>query len=42
MPRPHSKVAKGNKITYEQWCAKYDIKIFSTKQIEELKKWTKN
>ena len=42
MPRPDSKVAKGNKITYTQWCDKYDIKIFSTAQIEELKQWTKN
>ena len=42
MPRPDSKVAKRNKITYTQWCAKYDIKIFSTKQIKELKEWTKN
>ena len=41
MPRPDSKVAKGNKITYRQWCDKYDIKIFSTKEIKELKKWTK-
>jgi len=40
MPRPDSKVAKGNKITYTQWCSKYDIKIFSTKQIKELKQWT--
>jgi hypothetical protein len=40
MPRPDSKVAKGNKITYRQWCDKYDIKIFSTKQIKELKEWT--
>jgi hypothetical protein len=40
MPRPDSKVAKGNKITYTQWCNKYDIKIFSTAQIEELKEWT--
>ena len=41
MPRPDSKVAKGNKITYRQWCDKYNIKIFSTKEIKELKKWTK-
>jgi hypothetical protein len=41
MPRPDSKVAKGNKITYRKWCEKYDIRIFSTKEIKELKKWTK-
>ena len=41
MPRPDSKVAKGNKITYRKWCEKYDIKVFSTKEIKELKKWTK-
>ena len=41
MPRPDSKVAKGNAITYTQWCSKNDIKIFSTKQIKELKEWTK-
>ncbi len=41
MPRPDSKVAKGNKITYRKWCEKYDIKIFSTKEIKELKEWTK-
>ena len=42
MPRPDSKVAKGGKITYTKWCAKYGIKLFSTQQIEELKQWTKN
>jgi hypothetical protein len=41
MPRPEAKVAKGNKITYTQWCNKNDITIFSTKQIKELKEWTK-
>jgi len=38
MPRPESKVSKGNRITYSQWCEKNDIKIFSTKEIKELKK----
>ena len=41
MPRPHAKVAKGNKITYVEWCKKNDIKIFSTKEIKELKEWTR-
>jgi hypothetical protein len=42
MPRPQAKVAKGNKITYTEWCKKNDIAIFSTKEIKELKEWTKN
>ena len=42
MPRPHAKVAKGNKITYVEWCKKNDIKIFSTKEVKELKEWTRN
>ena len=41
MPRPNSKVAKGNKITYTEWCKKNEIAIFSTKEVKELKKWTK-
>ena len=41
MPRPHAKVAKGNKITYTQWCAKNSIAIFSTKEVKELKEWVK-
>lgn len=41
MPNPEKKTRKGGKITYREWCAKYDIKIFSTKEIKELKKWTK-
>mgnify|MGYP002633126371 FL=1 len=41
MPKPDSKVAKGNKITYRQWCDKNNIKIFSTKEIKELKEWTR-
>ncbi len=41
MPRPHSKVAKGNKITYVEWCKKNKIQIFSTKEIKELKEWTR-
>ena len=40
MPRPDSKTRKGGKITYRQWCKKYGIKIFSTKEIKELKEWT--
>jgi len=41
MPDPEKKTRKGGKTTYRQWCAKYDIKIFSTKEIKELKKWAK-
>ena len=41
MPQPDKKTRKGGKITYRQWCAKYDIKIFSTKEIKELKEWTR-
>jgi len=42
MPDPEKKTRKGGKTTYRQWCAKYGIEIFSTKEIKELKKWTKN
>jgi hypothetical protein len=42
MPRPQAKIAKGNKITYVEWCKKNNIKIFSTKEIKELKEWTMN
>jgi len=41
MPDPEKRTRKGGKTTYRQWCAKYDIKIFSTKQIKELKQWTR-
>jgi hypothetical protein len=41
MPRPQAKVAKGNKITYTEWCKKNKIQIFSTKEIKELKEWTR-
>ena len=42
MPKPDSKVRKGGKITYREWCAKHKIKIFSTSEIKELKEWTRN
>jgi hypothetical protein len=41
MPKPDSRVRKGGKITYRQWCAKNKIAIFSTKEVKELKEWTK-
>jgi len=42
MPQPDKKTRKGGKITYRDWCAKYDIPIFSTKEVKELKEWTRN
>ena len=41
MPRPDSKTRKGGKQTYREWCAKHDIPIFSTKEVKELKEWTR-
>jgi len=41
MPKPNAKVAKGNKITYREWCKKNDIQIFGTNEIKELKEWTR-
>ncbi len=41
MPQPNKRTRKGGKITYTQWCAKHDIAIFSTKEIKELKEWTR-
>jgi len=41
MPQPDKRTRKGGKITYRDWCAKNDIAIFSTKEIKELKEWTR-
>lgn len=41
MPDPEKKTRKGGKTSYRQWCGKHGIKIFSTKEIKELKEWTR-
>ena len=41
MPRPDSKTRKCGKQTYRDWCANHDIPIFSTKEVKELKEWTR-
>lgn len=41
MPKPNNKTRKGGKITYRDWCAKYDVAIFSTNEVKELKEWVR-
>ena len=41
MPDPNKKTRKGGKLTYRDWCAKNKVQIFSTKEVKELKEWTR-
>jgi len=42
MPNPDKMTRKGGKTSYRDWCKKHNIPIFSTKEIKELKQWTRN
>jgi len=41
MPDPNKYIRKGSKTTYRAWCKKHNIPIFSTKEIKQLKEWTR-